>query len=539
MSIALTFCGAAGTVTGSCILVEVPRGDRRPLRFLVDCGMFQGSKTLKELNYGPLPFDAREIEFVLLTHAHIDHSGLLPKLVRDGFGGPIHTTAPTRDLLTFMLPDSAFIQEGEVRRLNRRNAQRGKPEIVPIYTAADADACLDLMRTVAYEAWTRVAEGVRVRFWNAGHILGSASIEVEIAASEAGEPAHRILFSGDIGPEHKLFHPDPDAPQGMDVVVCEGTYGGRTRERVTPEQRRKVLAREVRAALDRRGMMLIPAFAVERTQELLADLALLLHHGELPKVPVFLDSPLAIRATGVFGAHAEDLEDLKHLGEAAFLAPNFHFAETVEQSKAIDRFKGGAIVIAGSGMCEAGRIRHHLKSYLWRPDTTVMLVGYQAPATLGRLLAEGADVVRIQGEEVEVKAAIRQTDVYSGHADGEGITEWIRERLPIRQGLFLVHGEATALAAQREAAIAAGVPADRTFVPELDERVEIPAGGGQIRRALPTAAPGRRLRPETVGGQDWHNDYARLTIALRQALEHAPDDAARKRLLAEMARLLG
>jgi len=491
MSIALTFCGAAGTVTGSCILVEVPRGDRRPLRFLVDCGMFQGSKTLKELNYGAFPFDAREIDFVLLTHAHIDHSGLLPKLVRDGFGGPIHTTAPTRDLLTFMLPDSAFIQEGEVR------------------------------------------------FWNAGHILGSASIEVEIAASEAGEPAHRILFSGDIGPEHKLFHPDPDAPQGMDVVVCEGTYGGRTRERVTPEQRRKVLAREVRAALDRRGMMLIPAFAVERTQELLADLALLLHHGELPKVPVFLDSPLAIRATGVFGAHADDLDDLKHLGEAAFLAPNFHFAETVEQSKSIDRFKGGAIVIAGSGMCEAGRIRHHLKSYLWRPDTTVMLVGYQAPATLGRLLAEGAGVVRIQGEEVEVKAAIRQIDVYSGHADGDGITDWIRERLPIRQGLFLVHGEAAALAAQREAAIAAGVPADRTFVPELDERVEIPAGGGQIRRALPTAAAGRRLRPETVGGQDWHNDYARLAIALRQALERAPDDAARKRLLAEMARLLG
>lgn len=535
MSVVLTFCGAAGTVTGSCTLVEIAGGAGRGSRFLIDCGMFQGSKTLKTLNYGPFPFKPRDIDFVLLTHAHIDHSGLIPKLVKQGFSGAIYTTAATRDLLTFMLPDSAFIQEGEVRRLNRRNAQRGKPSVEPIYSPADADASLDLMRPVAYEAWTPVATGVRVRFWNAGHILGSASIEVEIDE----EPSkRRLLFSGDIGPEHKLFHPDPDAPRGFDAVVCEGTYGGRTRERLTPDQRRGVLLNEVRDALSRKGMLLIPAFAVERTQELLVDLAWLIHRGELPKVPVFLDSPLAIRATAVYGSHASGLEDLHHLGEAAFMAPNFHFAETVEQSKAIDRFTGGAIVIAGSGMCEAGRIRHHLKHYLWRSDATVLLVGYQAPATLGRLLADGAGTVRIHGEEVQVRATIRQIDAYSGHADGDGVTAWIRDRQPIRQGLFLVHGEARSLAAQREAAIAAGVSVERVFVPELDERIELPADGTVVRRMLPIADRDRRLKPEAVGGQDWHNDYARIMIALRAALDRAPDDAARKKMLAEIARIV-
>ncbi|MGD8809364.1 MAG: MBL fold metallo-hydrolase, partial [Gammaproteobacteria bacterium] len=236
MTIDIKFCGAAGTVTGSCYWIRHPGG-----QFLVDCGMFQGAKTLKTLNYDAFPFDPAEIDFALVTHAHIDHSGLVPKLVNRGFEGPIYATAATRDLLSFMLPDSGYIQEMEVEHLNRRNAQRGRPEVTPIYTRADAEASLDAIRPVEYEHWCEVGGGVRARYWNAGHILGAASIEIEIATGNRDQRLLRMLFSGDIGPEHKLFHPDPEAPENFDYVVCESTYGGRNRPTVTTEQRRAIL----------------------------------------------------------------------------------------------------------------------------------------------------------------------------------------------------------------------------------------------------------------------------------------------------------
>jgi metallo-beta-lactamase family protein len=286
----LSFCGAAGTVTGSCYLLQT-----EGCRFLVDCGMFQGPKSLKELNYGPFPFDPRKIDFVLLTHAHIDHSGLLPKLVKQGFRGPIFATGGTADLLGYMLPDSGAIQEQEVRRLNRRNQQRGRDPVEPIYTEADARTALGNFSKVTYESWFQPGDGVRARYWNAGHILGAASIEVEIATGQGTPRVVRILFSGDIGPEHKLFHPDPEAPANLDYVCCEGTYGGRPRTDADPATRREILAGEVEAALARGGKLLIPAFAVERTQELLYDLSALFDSGRIPKLPVFLDSPLAIK----------------------------------------------------------------------------------------------------------------------------------------------------------------------------------------------------------------------------------------------------
>lgn len=523
----LSFCGAAGTVTGSCYWMRTPHG-----QFLVDCGMFQGSKTLKELNYRPFPFDPAELDFALLTHAHIDHSGLLPKLVKDGFKGPIFATQGSIDLLGYMLPDSANIQEMEVERLNHRNLQRGRDEVQPIFDQEDVATTLRRLRAVDYGAWCEAGEGVRARFWNAGHILGAASIEVEVDTARRRPRLLRLLFSGDIGPAHKLFHPDPEAPENFDHVICEATYGGRSRTKADPERRRRILATEVQQALKRGGNLLIPAFAVERTQELLADLCSLFVSGSLPKVPVFLDSPLAIRATEVFRRHARDLEDLPK-GIDPFRLPNLKPTLRVEESKAIDRIRGGAIVIAGSGMCDAGRIRHHLKAHLWRRDSTVMLTGYQAVGTLGSLLLQGRDSVRIHGEEIAVRAAIRNLEVYSGHADAAELADWIQGCLPLRGGLFLVHGEEEGREGLRDRLLAAGLPAERVFLPQLDDVVDLTDGGRPRQR--PT---GHRLPPEALGREDWHNDYAQLVLDLKHALDAAADAKARGVLLRRLRRAL-
>lgn len=528
MSIVLQFLGAAGTVTGSCYLVRHPGG-----QFLIDCGLFQGTKTLKQLNYDPFPFDPGALDFVLLTHAHIDHSGLLPKLAKAGYAGPIHATRATARLLGFMLPDSAAIQESEVERLNRRNAQRGRSQVAPIYTSEHAEAVLTQLREVGYQEWVELGHGVEARFWNAGHILGSASIEIRIATGRTDQRLLRLLFSGDIGPEHKLFHPDPDGPEDLDYVVCEATYGARTRPHLDDEARRAVLQAEVSAALRRGGNLLMPAFAVERTQELLADLCALFDRGALPKAPVFIDSPLAIRATDTFRALAADLEDLASGGDP-FRRPNIRFTESPEESRAIDRFASGAIIMAASGMCDAGRIRHHLKRHLWRQDSTVLITGYQPVGTLGQLLLAGKRSVRIHGEEVAVRAAIREIDVYSGHADGEQLAEWIDARLPLRRGLFLVHAEDEGREALKERLTARGLAPDRILAPQLDDAFDL------FGDPLPTARPGpRRLPREALSRLDWHNDYAQLLLDLREALDRAADERARGILLRRLRRALG
>lgn len=524
----IRFCGAARTVTGSCYLVTHPGGC-----FLVDCGMFQGSKTVKELNYGAFPFDPASVDFVLLTHAHMDHAGLIPKLVKLGFEGPIYGTEGSRDLLTYMLPDSGYIQEREVERLNRRNRQRGRDAVEPIYTREDGERALETFRAVDYAQWCDVADNVRVRYWNAGHILGSASIEVEFVGAKTDGTAIRVLFSGDIGPDFKMFHPDPEAPDGWDYVVCEGTYGDRVRGETPPAERRRRLAEEVNETLSRNGVLLIPAFAVERTQELLADLSRLMTDGVVPKVPLFLDSPLAIRATRIFAEHAGDIVDADGL-LALQHNPNIHFTETVDQSKAIHTYSGGVIIVAASGMCDAGRIRHHLKRYLPSEKTKVLLVGYQATATLGQLLASGAKAVRIMGEDVKVKAVVKQFDVYSGHADADGLVAWLTARLPIRRKAFLTHGEERALEAFAERLRDAGLPLDAIHVPELDEEFDLTEGliahAGQ--------APKRRIEPEAVGRPDWHNELAQFSLDLRETLEQAADTKSRAVILRRLRRAL-
>ncbi|BAB52839.1 MBL fold metallo-hydrolase [Mesorhizobium japonicum] len=522
----LRFHGAAHGVTGSCHEIETPHS-----RILIDCGLFQGSKSERELNYGQFPFPSEAIDAVILTHAHIDHSGLLAKLVKQGFSGPIHTTRATIDLCSVMLPDAAHVQEMEVEQLNRRNAQRGRPPVEPIYSLSDAAACMTLFRAVEYGEWTTVAKGLRTRFWNAGHLLGSASVELEIDLDHQKRPM-RILFSGDIGPGHKLLQTDPEGPAGVDYLICESTYGDRERPDVSPEQRRSQLGDIVRRAAEAGGPLIIPSFAVERTQELLVDLYLLMQAGEVLTAPVFVDSPLATRASAIFERHANDIEQGDVLRQA-LNSRELRFTETVEQSKAINRLSGFFVVIAASGMCDAGRIRHHLKANLWRRNATVMMAGYQAQGSLGRILLDGAQRVRIQGEEVEVKARISLFDLYSGHADAGELVAWVKARTPVKQQVFLTHGEEAGLSGLR-GRLAGLIPDDKVIIPRLDDAFQLTPG-----RCLPVEVnEPRRLRPEKIARLDWHNDLSRLLMDVNEAVSAAADERGRAAVIRRMRRAL-
>ncbi len=526
MTTTIQFCGAAHTVTGSCYFFDTGQA-----RFLIDCGMFQGPKTLKSMNYGPFPFDPRELDVLLLTHAHIDHSGLIPKLIRNGFEGRIWATQGTIDLCSYMLPDAGGIQEMEVKSLNRRNQARGRKPVIPIYTKEDAINSLQAFHAVEYGAWFEAAKGVRARYWNAGHLLGSASIELEIDEGVQEAPL-RILMSGDVGPNEKLLQSAPSGPSGLDYVVCESTYGDTVRPGFTTEGRRSRLALEAHEAAAGKGPLIIPAFAVERTQELIVDLVDLMEHGKIPRCPIFLDSPLAIHATEVFRKHSAVLES--GIDASRLLnSPQLRFTEGAEESKAIEKFSGFHIILAGSGMCEAGRIRYHLKNWLWRKQATVLLVGFQACGTLGRILLDGATAVRIQGEEIRVNARIRKMDEYSGHADGAELENWIRTRLPIRKGLFLSHGEDLAIEGLRTRITNTLLPANQIFAPVFDEVYTLAPQG-----APPEPSTRRRLQPESVIHLDSHNDMSKFILALNDKIEAAADERARRLIIRRLNKAL-
>ncbi len=444
--------------------------------------------------------------------------------------GPIFATPATTDLCSVMLPDSAHIQESEVVQLNRRNLRRGRHAVTPIYTARDAAAAITLFRQVRLGSWEKAGEGIRFRFWNAGHLLGSASVEMEI---DAAPSPLRLLFSGDIGPRHKLLQFDAKAPSGWDYVICESTYGDVERKETDDAARHHILRSEVLNAVHPNGALIIPSFAVERTQELLTDLVHLMETSAVPKCPIIIDSPLATRASEIFHRHARGLENADVLVRA-IEAKNVRFTETAEQSKAIDFIRGFHIVIAASGMCEAGRIRHRLKNWLWRDEATVLLVGYQAAGTLGRFLEEGASVVRIQGEDVRVRARIRKLDIYSGHADGRELAEWVQSRQPISAAVFLVHGEAEALDGLRQR-LSTFLAEDRVIRPSLDSAFRLtPHGAVEISEAA--AAP--RIDPVLVGRTDWHNDFQSLVLDLQDELAKAADDKARGVVIRRLRRAL-
>jgi len=515
----LSFFGAAGTVTGSCSMLETDPGC-----FLIDCGMFQGNKTVRALNYQPFPFDALKARFLLLTHAHIDHSGLLPKLVKSGFNGPIYATKPTVDLLEFMLLDSAKIQESNTSRTNRKRRRRGQPEVEPIYEENDAKRTLKLLEPVEYGEWFEPIPGIHARYANAGHMLGSASIEVKFEDKHS-ENLMRLLFSGDLGPEEKVFHPEPGGETGFDYIISESTYGDRNRDDYTLAKRRQSLKKELTDGMKRGGNVVIPCFAVERSQELLHDIGALLANGDIPNAKVFLDSPLARKVTQVFIKYAHTLDDIEVDEEKLFKDKNFRLVESVDESKAINRIKSGAIIISASGMADAGRIQHHLKNNIWKREATILFVGYQAPGTTGHLITSGKKDIRIHGREFKVNAEIRRLGNYSAHADQEELLEWIIDRGPVVGGLFLNHGDDDARAELRRLVAKKGWDESKIHMPQFDESFELRAGTAASKGRAPARIDKTTLK------SDWYNDYAAFMIDLDNRMDAETDPAMRRKLI--------
>ena len=523
MTITLNFHGAAGTVTGSCYRIVHPKG-----QFLVDCGLFQGNKTVRALNQKPLPFDVGKIDFVLLTHAHIDHAGLLPKLYHHGYRGPMTMTEPTAGLLEFLLPDSAGIQESDAEHDAKRLRQRGDEPLPPLYTMADAEETLRHRVTTDYHQWLEPGPGVRARYWNAGHILGSASIEIEVTDVDGG--IVRLMFSGDIGPDEKVLYRHPEGPSGFDYILSESTYGGRERADYTLESRREALKAVVNEALGRGGNLVIPAFAVERSQELLHDFGWLIKEKAINPSVVFLDSPLASKVTAVYKKYASMFAETELSADELFSDPRFRIIEAVEDSKAINNIKGGAIIMSASGMADAGRIQHHLRANLVRANATVLFVGYQAPGTLGQIILSGAKEVRIHGQLVPVRAQVESLGNYSAHADHSELMAWIKARLPAHGALFLTHGEDEERAALKAALLADhDFSSDQVILPLLDDAVDLLVTGvaGIRRAAVPRADPQQMQ-------SDWNNAYQALLVDLEEKLRAAPSDAARLALMRDV-----
>jgi metallo-beta-lactamase family protein len=438
----LTFLGAAGEVTGSCVRVDHDHGS-----FLVDCGMFQGGREADRKNIHALDFDLREIDFVLLTHAHLDHSGLLPRLVALGHRGPIHATAATVDLLGVMLLDSAHIQEKEAEWANRqtraRRSRRGW-STVPLYTVEQARASLARLRPLDYGTELRPGEGVRCRFRDAGHILGSAIIEVDL---QAGGASRRLVFSGDLGQPMRPVLRDPEKVARADVLCIESTYGNR-RHRPMEETCDELVQVLNRTLLERRGNVIVPAFAVGRTQEMLFVLAEIVRSGRVERLEVVVDSPMASAVTELTLRHEalwdDETRDLYRWYSAHTDRFRLRLVEDVEESMALNEQREGLVIISASGMCEAGRVRHHLRHNIDRPECAIVIVGFQAGGTLGRRLVDGARQVSLFGVRLPVRASIHTIGGLSAHADQAALLEWMRYLQEPPRQTFVVHGEAEA-----------------------------------------------------------------------------------------------
>jgi metallo-beta-lactamase family protein len=450
----LEFFGAAGEVTGSCHILVV--GGRR---LLLDCGMIQGGASPDERNRAPFPFDAAQVDAVILSHAHIDHCGRLPLLRRRGFRGPIYTNPACRDLVRILLADSATMQERDAERENRRHAKPGGQGLAePLYTLADALDVLQQVRTVRYGQPVEVLPGVEVTFRDAGHILGSASVWLTL---REGAVERRVTFSGDVGQYDTPILRDPEPGPAVDLVLMESTYGDRLhRDRAATLDE---FGRILRGAKRDGGNVLIPAFAVGRTQEILYELATHFDAWELAGWQVFLDSPMAIEATGVYWKHAElfdeEAQEWLRRERALPALPNLKLCRTADESMAINRITRGAIVIAGSGMCTGGRIVHHLKHNLSRPECDLVFTGFQAVGTLGRAIVDGRETVRIHGAPIKVAARVHTLGGFSAHGDQHDLMRW-HAGIPSRPPVWLVHGESGAAAGLRAALLAQGVQAD-------------------------------------------------------------------------------
>ncbi|HET7038491.1 MAG TPA: MBL fold metallo-hydrolase [Gemmatimonadales bacterium] len=427
----ITFLGAAGTVTGSKHLVDTGAS-----RVLLDCGLFQGLKELRDRNWKQPPVDTGTLDAVVISHAHIDHTGYLPALVKHGYRAPIYCTPATADLLAIMLRDSAYLQEEQAEDANRHRYSRHTPAL-PLYTVADAEEALKLVQARPYDTPFPVSKDVQVTYRPAGHIMGSATVALD-ADHGAGK---RIVFSGDLGRWDRPVLHDPARVPAADVLLCESTYG----DRVHAADAMEDLARIVGQVAQRSGAMVVPAFAVGRTQELVYQLRELEERGDIPVLPVYVDSPMAISVTDIYRRHTDEhdvaMERLLNSGGSPFETRQFHLARTPDESKQINRLQGPFIVISSSGMATGGRVLHHLRNRLDDKRTTILLIGFQAAGTRGRALQEGARRLRMFGQEIKVRARVERLDGLSAHADREEIFRWLRgfERPP-RQ-TYLVHGE--------------------------------------------------------------------------------------------------
>ena len=441
----ITFLGATKTVTGSNYLVEAAGK-----KFLVDCGMWQGKAELEEENFQAFEFDPKEIDFVLLTHAHIDHSGRIPKLYNEGFKNKIYAHKATCDLCALMLPDSGHIQEMESEWKNRKRMRKGEKPRDPLYTAEEAAKCLQIFEAVQYDNIIDITDKIHVRFNDAGHMLGSSIIELWV--DEEGKTT-KTVFTGDIGNNDIPLLSSPTMIEDTDYLVMESTYGSRLH--VRNNEKAEMFLDIVAETLDNQGTVVIPSFAVGRTQEILYELNKLKDirtdeefrhkYHTLMKAPVYVDSPLAISATEVFKENMElfDEETQKEImkGDNPLEFPGLKFTMSTDDSKALNESQEPCIIISASGMCEVGRIKHHLKHNLWNPNSTILFVGYQAPGTLGYSIVHGAKKVKIFGEEIAVNARIEYIEGYSGHADQEGLMNFIYSFIEKPKHIFLIHGE--------------------------------------------------------------------------------------------------
>jgi metallo-beta-lactamase family protein len=436
----LTFYGATQEVTGSMHLVEV-----NGKRILLECGLYQGPRADTYTRNLHFPFDVSTIDAVIISHAHIDHVGNLPNLVKQGYRGNVWVTAATRNLATYMLMDSAFIQENDVEYVNKKRSRTGEPPIEPLYTHTDAQAALDLFISIGMDRPVNVVDGVELTFYGAGHILGAAHVALSINDRETGKQK-RLVFSGDIGREHSPILRDLEPTGDADLVIMESTYGDRLHEDMSQAQ--KLLRDTVNNTSRRNGKVIIPSFAVGRTQEIVYALNQLDADGDIPPIPVYVDSPLAVNATDVFRMHPEawNKEVREFLTEDKRKSPfdydEIEYIREARRSKQLNAMAGPAIIISASGMAESGRILHHLKNNIEYPKNTILLVSFMAEGTLGRKLKEGMKKVNIFGEEYDVRAEVVTIEGYSAHADQRELLHWAsqfdRTRL---QKVFLVHGE--------------------------------------------------------------------------------------------------
>ena len=436
----IQFCGATTGVTGSCHLITA--GDHK---ILLDCGQFQGGKAQDELNQEPFPFDAADVDFLVLSHAHIDHCGRIPLLVKRGFQGPIYCTDATADLLDIMLKDSAYIHEKEAEWHNRKNERAGRPEVEPLYTVQDAEAALKLVKPVLYDQLVELDEGVRIVFNDAGHILGSAITELWVTEDDN---VSKIVFSGDLGVMDRPILRNPTIIKKADYVIMETTYGNRLHPKNSMDVYK--LMNIIRDTAKRGGNTIIPSFAVGRTQELIYELNRVIdndseYRKDFENLMVYVDSPMAKNATDAFKKNAQVFDDetkdyISH-GDNPLDFKNLKFTKSSEESQWLNINHEPKVIISASGMCEAGRIRHHLKHNLWNEKNSIVFVGYQAEGTLGRLLVEGATEVTLFGEKIQVKAHIHNLEGFSGHADKDGLMAWLHGFQKLPKKLFLVHGE--------------------------------------------------------------------------------------------------